>query len=120
MPEEIELSEDLLDENKGYEKVIVTSFLIIDNDEGFQIKMSNNTEMHVSETLPNSVSGIIRIDNQTVPIIDPGAKKGGKQQEVTSDSCVILQQHQDGKHSVITGSIYDDVSAVLEIIKQRI
>ena len=108
-------------ENTDNRRIIhISAFLIIDNDEGIQIKISNRTELHISEQLPNYIIGTVKINEQIVPVIDLNAKKGALPQEIDENSCVILQQHKDSKHTITTGALYEDVSAVLEIIGRKL
>jgi len=100
--------------------ISASAFLIIDKDDGIQIKISNRTELHLSGTLPEYVVGIVNIDGQVVPVIDLYAKKGASPQKIDKNSCIILQQHQEGKHTITTGTLHKDISTVLQIIKRKL
>jgi len=60
------------------------------------------------------------IDEQIVPVIDLDAKKGSTPKKIGDNSCIILQQHKDGRHTITTGAPYKGVSAVLEIIGRKL
>jgi chemotaxis signal transduction protein len=118
LPEETE--ENMLKNSDGRKKIHISAFTIIDNDDGIQIKISNKTELHVYDKLPNYIIGTVKIDDQIIPVIDLKAKKGSPLQKIDKNSCIILQQHTDGKYTVTTGALYEDVTAVLEIISRKL
>jgi hypothetical protein len=120
MTDETTLPENTLENTDNRQIMHVSAFLIIDNDDGIQIKISNQTELHLSGKLPDYIVGTVKIDDQIIPVIDLDAKKGSNPQEIDDNSCVILQQHTDGKHTITTGALYEDVSAVLEIIGRKL
>jgi hypothetical protein len=118
LPEDIQ--ENMLENDDNRKIIHISVFLIIDNDDGIQIKISNNAELHIYDKLPNYIRGTIKIDDLIIPVIDLKAKKGSPSQKIDKNSCVILQQHADGKHIITTGALYEDVSAVLEIIARKL
>jgi len=120
MIDETALPENTLENTDNREIIHISAFLIIDNDDGIQIKISNRTKLHISDRLPNYIIGTVKTDEQIVPVIDLNAKKGSTPQKIDDNSCVILQQHKDGKHTITTGALYEDVSAVLEIIGRKL
>ncbi|MBW8017511.1 MAG: hypothetical protein FVQ82_15130 [Planctomycetes bacterium] len=120
MTDETTLPENTLENTNNRQIIHVSTFLIIDKEDGIRIKISNRTELHLSDRLPNYIVGTVKIDDQIVPVIDLDAKKGSTPQKVGDNSCIILQQHTDGKHTITTGALYEDISAVLEIISRKL
>jgi chemotaxis signal transduction protein len=120
MTDESTLPENTLENTDERQTIHMSAFLIIENDDGIQIKITNRTELHISPRLPNYIIGTIKIDGLIVPVIDLNAKKGSIPQKINDNSCVILQQHTEGKHTITTGALYEDVSAVLEIIGRKL
>ncbi len=124
MTDETTLPEDtheyMLENSDDPKKTCISTFTIIDNDDGIQIKISNNTEICVYDNLPNYIIGTIKIDNQVIPVVDLKAKSGSPLQKIGKNSCIILLQYTDGKNTITTGALYEDVSAVLEIISRKL
>jgi chemotaxis signal transduction protein len=120
MTDEATLPENTLENTDNRKIIRLSTFLIIDKEDGIRIKISNNTELHLYARLPDYIVGTVKIDDQIVPVIDLDAKKGSTPLNVDDNSCVILQQHTDGKHTITTGALYEDVSAVLEIISRKL
>jgi hypothetical protein len=118
LPEDTQ--ENMLEKTDKRQKTYLSAFTIIDKDDGIHIKISNKTELHIYDKLPNYIIGTIKIDDLVVPVIDLKAKKGSPSQKIGKNSCIILQQHTDGKHTITTGALYEDVSAVLEIISHKL
>ena len=65
--------------------------------------------------MPPSIRGVINLRGAVVPVIDLGARFGGRQTEIGRRSCiVILEVNHDEKQQVI-GVVVDAVNEVLEI-----
>jgi len=119
MTEESILQEDILESNIT-KAVDITAFTVIDNNDGIQIKIGNCVKLHISPGLPDNIIGTIKIEGQIVPVTYPKGKKEIDTQDIDDNFCVILQQRKEGKHTITTGALYEDVSAVLEIIRKKL
>lgn len=65
--------------------------------------------------MPPSIRGVINLRGAVVPVIDLGARFGGRQTEVGRRTCiVILEVEQDDAQQVL-GVVVDAVNEVLEI-----
>jgi len=65
--------------------------------------------------MPEFIRGVINLRGAVVPVVDLGARFGGKQRDVTKRTCiVIIEVTSEGEHQDI-GVVVDSVSAVLEI-----
>lgn len=120
MTDKTTLPENTLEEIGNRKTVNISAFTIIDDEDGIQIKISNQSELNIYPKLPNYIVGTVNINGQVVPIVDLIAKSGSSPQKINDSSCVILQQHTDGKHTITTGALYENVSAVLEIISRKL
>lgn len=114
------LPENTLENTDNCQTIKIPTFTIIDNEDGIQIKISDGTELRISDKLPNYIIGAVKIDGQIVPVIDLNAKKGSTPLKIDNNSCIILQQHTDGKHTITTGALYENISSVLEIIARKL
>jgi hypothetical protein len=70
MTDESTLPENTLKNTDERQIIHISAFLIIENDDGIQIKITNRTELHISTRLPNYIIGTIKIDGLIVPVID--------------------------------------------------
>ena len=120
MTDETTVPENHLENTNNRHIFHITSFLVIDSENGIQIKTYKRTELYLSDWLPDYIVGSVKINDQVVPVIDLDAKKGLTPQKLDDNSCIILQQHTDGKHTITTGALYEDISAVLEIISRKL
>jgi purine-binding chemotaxis protein CheW len=70
--------------------------------------------------MPEFIRGVINLRGAVVPVIDLGARFGGKQSDITKRTCiVIIEVTTDEGHQDI-GVVVDAVSEVLEIPDEEI
>ncbi|MBY0579128.1 MAG: chemotaxis protein CheW [Burkholderiales bacterium] len=63
--------------------------------------------------MPESIRGVINLRGAVVPVIDLGARFGGKQTEITKRTCIVILEA--GEDQQVIGVMVDAVSEVLEI-----
>jgi len=100
-------------------KIQVKVIKIIDEENGFKITVDSKADLHISQTLPTSVKGTLIIDDIHIPIIDFQAKNGHLPQEITDKSCVLIKQSEIENHTITRGAFHQDISSVLDIIKEK-
>lgn len=120
MTDELTPSENIDETSYGTRKEYIKVFTIVDEKNGFKITMSSRAELHISDDLPISVKGTLIIDDLHVPIIDFQAKNGYPPQQITRDSCIVITQNKDAIHNITRGAFHEDITTVLEIIKDKL
>ena len=64
---------------------------------------------------PVYVKGVINLRGQVIPVIDLRAKFGMETTDITEETCIIVVEINQGKHSFSTGIVVDHVEEVLDI-----
>ena len=65
--------------------------------------------------MPPSIRGVINLRGAVVPVIDLGARFGGRQTEIGRRTCIIILEVHNGEEEQVIGVVVDAVSEVLEI-----
>ncbi len=65
--------------------------------------------------MPAFIRGVINLRGAVVPVIDLGARFGGRRMEIGRRSCVVIVELADGDERHDLGILVDTVSEVLEI-----
>jgi len=65
--------------------------------------------------MPEFIRGVINLRGSVVPVVDLGARFGGKQSDVTKRTCIVIIEvtTEEGQQDI--GVVVDSVSEVLEI-----
>ncbi|MCB6183963.1 chemotaxis protein CheW [Leeia sp. TBRC 13508] len=65
--------------------------------------------------MPSFIRGVINLRGAVVPVIDLGARFGGKQTEIHRRTCIVILEVIQDQDTQVIGVIVDAVSEVLEI-----
>lgn len=65
--------------------------------------------------MPPSIRGVINLRGAVVPVIDLGARFGGRQTEVGRRTCIVILEVEHGDEQQVIGVVVDAVHEVLEI-----
>ena len=91
----------------------ITAFTAIKQDYGFQIKVAGCVSLHPAHNGSENVIGIVKLDDQIVPILDARSEKC----DAISDlSCIVLFENIVGQTTIVTGRLYDSACQVFDLI----
>ena len=114
----------MTDENldgSGENRVLdIAAFILVEKEDGIQIQVGKKIKLHVSPGLGGFVIGTVKIDGQVVPVTDMKAKKSGERQKIDKNCYLLLEQRNEGKHIITKGALYEDTTALLEIIGKKL
>ncbi|SDB11322.1 purine-binding chemotaxis protein CheW [Pseudomonas sp. NFACC23-1] len=65
--------------------------------------------------MPPSIRGVINLRGAVVPVIDLGARFGGRQAEVGRRTCIVILEVDHSDEQQVIGVLVDAVNEVLEI-----
>ncbi|UZE21518.1 chemotaxis protein CheW [Pseudomonas sp. B21-056] len=65
--------------------------------------------------MPPSIRGVINLRGAVVPVIDLGARFGGRQTEVGRRTCIVILEVDHADEQQVIGVLVDAVNEVLEI-----
>jgi purine-binding chemotaxis protein CheW len=65
--------------------------------------------------MPPSIRGVINLRGAVVPVIDLGARFGGRQTEVSRRTCIVILEVNHADEQQVIGVLVDAVNEVLEI-----
>ena len=65
--------------------------------------------------VPPSIRGVINLRGAVVPVIDLGARFGGRQTEVGRRTCIVILEVEQDEERQVVGVMVDAVHEVLEI-----
>jgi purine-binding chemotaxis protein CheW len=65
--------------------------------------------------MPPSIRGVINLRGAVVPVIDLGARFGGRQTEVGRRTCIVILEVEHDEERQVIGVVVDAVNEVLEI-----
>jgi len=65
--------------------------------------------------MPPSIRGVINLRGAVVPVIDLGARFGGRRTEVGRRTCIVILEVEHGEEQQVIGVVVDAVNEVLEI-----
>lgn len=65
--------------------------------------------------MPPSIRGVINLRGAVVPVIDLGARFGGRQTEVGKRTCIVILEVEHAEEQQVIGVLVDAVNEVLEI-----
>ncbi len=90
----------------------ITAFTAIRQDYGFQIKVAGCVCLQSAQNGSKNVIGIVKLDDQVVPIID--SRKGGG--SISDQSCIVLFENVVGQTTIVTGRLYENACQVFDLI----
>jgi purine-binding chemotaxis protein CheW len=70
--------------------------------------------------MPDFIRGVINLRGAVVPVVDLGARFGGKQSEITKRTCIVIIEVLGDDSRQDIGVVVDAVSEVLEIPSEEI
>jgi purine-binding chemotaxis protein CheW len=70
--------------------------------------------------MPEFIRGVINLRGAVVPVVDLGARFGGKQSDVTKRTCIVIIEVATDETRQDIGVVVDAVSEVLEIPDEEI
>jgi purine-binding chemotaxis protein CheW len=70
--------------------------------------------------MPEFIRGVINLRGAVVPVIDLGARFGGKQGEINKRTCIVIIEVDTDDGIQVIGVVVDAVSEVLEIPESEI
>jgi purine-binding chemotaxis protein CheW len=70
--------------------------------------------------MPEFIRGVINLRGAVVPVVDLGARFGGKQSEITKRTCIVIIEVATEDTTQDIGVVVDAVSEVLEIPAEEI
>lgn len=70
--------------------------------------------------MPEFIRGVINLRGAVVPVVDLGARFGGKQSDITKRTCIVIIEVTTEETSQDIGVVVDAVSEVLEIPDEEI
>ncbi|WP_260954604.1 chemotaxis protein CheW [Pseudomonas citri] len=70
--------------------------------------------------MPPSIRGVINLRGAVVPVIDLGARFGGRQTEVGRRTCIVILEVDHADEQQVIGVLVDAVNEVLEIAPAQI
>ncbi len=65
--------------------------------------------------MPPSIRGVINLRGAVVPVIDLGARFGGRRTEVGRRTCIVILEVEHAEEQQVIGVVVDAVNEVLEI-----
>ena len=65
--------------------------------------------------MPPSIRGVINLRGAVVPVIDLGARFGGRQTELGRRTCIVILEVEHDEEQQVIGVVVDAVNEVLEI-----
>lgn len=90
-----------------------TAFTAIKQNYGLQIKVAGCVCMQSAHNGAENVIGIVKLDDQVVPILDSRKDMG----DVISDqACIVLFENIVGETTIVTGRLYDNACRVFDLI----
>ena len=72
-----------------------------------------------SRNMPAYVRGAVKMQGKKIPVVDPDARAGKTPRKLTDESCVVLFEQKLGSKSVSTGTLFQNVSEVIEMIRGK-
>ena len=91
----------------------VTAFTAIRQDYGFQIKVAGCVCLQTAQNGSKNVVGIVRLDDQVVPILDSRKEMGGS---ISDLACIVLFENLVGQTTIVTGRLYENACQVFDLI----
>lgn len=91
----------------------VTAFTAIRQDYGFQIKVAGCVRLQAAQNGSENVIGIVKLDDQVVPILDSRTDTGVA---VSEQACVVLFENVVGQTTIVTGRLYESACQVFDLI----
>jgi hypothetical protein len=91
----------------------VTAFTAIRQDYGFQIKVAGCVCLQAAQNGSKNVIGIVKLDDQVVPILDSRKETGGS---ISDQACVVLFENVVGQTIIVTGRLYENACQVFDLI----
>ncbi|MFZ9023902.1 MAG: hypothetical protein ACO3BO_04070 [Anaerohalosphaeraceae bacterium] len=103
------------DSNNGESKkgIRVTAFTAIPQDYGFQIKVAGCVCLQTAQNGSKNVIGIVKLDDQVVPILDSRKETGGS---ISDQACIVLFENVVGQTTIVTGRLYESACQVFDLI----
>jgi len=91
----------------------ITAFTAIKQDYGFQIKVAGCVCLQVAQNGSKDVIGIVKLDDQVVPILDSRKDACGG---ISDLSCIVLFENVVGQTTIVTGRLYESACQVFDLI----
>jgi chemotaxis signal transduction protein len=64
---------------------------------------------------PSHTKGVIELDGQLIPVIDPNARFSLQETEIRPCSCIVVIEHEGKSQSLRTGVIVGDIEEVMQL-----
>ena len=111
MEMDFETPESKNDESKSGKRI--TSFTAIRQDYGFQIKVAGCVCLEPAKNGSKNVIGIVKLDDQVVPILDSRKGAGGS---ISDQTCIVLFENVVSQTTIVTGRLYENACQVFDLI----
>ena len=91
----------------------ITAFSAVKQDYGLQIKVAGCVCLQTAHNDSENVIGIVRLDDQVVPILDSRKQTGN---DISDTNCIVLFENIVGRTTIVTGRLYENACQVFDLI----